>query len=56
MWRDKAFLLDIVRAGQLAQQFAEQPAKFAGVGQTIFENVPLLDRELELILETIKVI
>jgi hypothetical protein len=24
MWRDKAFLLDIVRAGQLAQQFAEQ--------------------------------
>ncbi|NCQ83215.1 MAG: DUF86 domain-containing protein [Microcystis aeruginosa W13-18] len=24
MWRDKAFLLDIVRAGQLAQQFADQ--------------------------------
>lgn len=56
MWRDKAFLLDIVRTGQLAQQFAEQPAKFAGVCQTNFENVPLLDRELELILETIKVI
>ena len=56
MWRDKAFLMDIVRAGQLAQQFAEQLAKFAGVCQTIFENVPLLDRELELILETIKVI
>ena len=36
MWRDKAFLLDIVRAGQLAQQFAERLAKLAGVGQTIF--------------------
>jgi hypothetical protein len=56
MWRDKAFLLDIVRAGQLAQQFADQLAKFAGVCQTNFENVPILDRELELILETIKVI
>ncbi|MFN7909927.1 MAG: hypothetical protein ACK5N6_18350 [Microcystis sp.] len=48
--------MDIVRAGQLAQQFAEQLAKLAGVGQTIFKNVPLLDQELELILETIKVI
>lgn len=56
MWRDKAFLLDIVRAGQLAQQFADQLGKFAGVCQTNFENVPLIDRELELILETIKVI
>ena len=56
MWRDKAFLLDSVRAGQLAQRFADQPEKFAGVCQTNFENVPILDRELELILETIKVI
>ncbi len=30
--------------------------QFRDVCQTIFENVPLLDRELELILETIKVI
>ncbi|BCU12314.1 hypothetical protein MAN88_28780 [Microcystis aeruginosa] len=36
MWRDNAFLLDIVRAGQLAQQFAEQLAKFAGVCQKNF--------------------